>query len=80
MTLKMEVDAVTTLISLLAVPAAAGAAYGGVRVGLNGARQSISQIEKIVSRLDEKVDAHGERLIAVEIEQRILREKRNGKN
>jgi len=76
----MEVDAVTTLISLLAVPAAAGAAYGGVRVGLNGARQSISQIEKIVSRLDEKVDAHGERLIAVEIEQRILREKRNGKN
>jgi len=70
----------TTLISLLAVPAAAGAAYGGVKVGLNGARQSISQIEKIVSRLDEKVDAHGERLIAVEIEQRILKEKRNGKN
>ena len=63
----------TTLISLLAVPAAAGAAYGGVKVGLNGARQSISQIEKIVSRLDEKVDAHGERLIAVEIEQRILK-------
>lgn len=76
----MEVDAMTTLISLLAVPAAAGAAYGGVKVGLNGARQSISQIEKIVSRLDEKVDAHGERLIAVEIEQRILKEKRNGKN
>ena len=75
----MEVDAVTTLISLLAVPAAAGAAYGGVRVGLNGARQSITQIERIVSRLDEKVDAHGERLIAVEIEQRILKEKRNGK-
>ena len=75
----MEVDAVTTLISLLAVPAAAGAAYGGVKVGLNGARQSISQIEKIVSRLDEKVDAHGERLIAVEIEQRILKEKRNGR-
>ena len=70
----------TTLISLLAVPAAAGAAYGGVKVGLNGARQSISQIEKIVSRLDEKVDAHGERLIAVEIEQRILKEKSNGKN
>jgi hypothetical protein len=61
------------------VPAAAGAAYGGVRVGLNGARQSITQIEKIVSRLDEKVDAHSERLIAVEIEQRILMENRNGK-
>ena len=68
-----------TLISLLAVPAAAGAAYGGVRVGLNGARQSITQIERIVSRLDEKVDAHSERLIAVEIEQRILMENRNGK-
>jgi|TARA_R110000822_G_scaffold125820_1_gene260808 hypothetical protein len=75
----MEPDGMVTLISLLAVPAAAGAAYGGVRVGLNGARQSITQIEKIVSRLDEKVDAHSERLIAVEIEQRILMENRNGK-
>jgi len=27
-----------TLLSLLAVPAAAGAAYGGVKVGLNGVK------------------------------------------
>jgi uncharacterized membrane protein YdjX (TVP38/TMEM64 family) len=72
--LKMEVDAVTTLISLLAVPAAAGAAYGGVRAGLNGARQSIVQIERIVGRLDEKIDDHGERITILEVETRNLKE------
>ena len=61
----MEVD-VATLLSLLAVPAAAGAAYGGVKAGLNGAKQSLAQIERIVNRLDEKVDTHGERLASVE--------------
>ena len=51
-----------TLLSLLAIPAAAGAAYGGVKAGLNGAKESLAQIERIVNRLDEKVDTHGERL------------------
>lgn len=74
--LKMGVEEV---ISYFPAILAAGAAYGGVRAGLNGARQSIVQIEKIVTRLDEKVDDHGERLVAVEIEQRILKEKRNGR-
>ena len=60
----MEVD-ITTLISLLAAPLAAGAAYGGVKVGMNGMRRSVIQIEKIVNRLDEKVDSHGERIAAV---------------
>ena len=57
-----------TLLSLLAVPAAAGAAYGGVKAGLNGAKASLAQIERIVNRLDEKVDTHGERLASVETE------------
>jgi hypothetical protein len=57
-----------TLISLLAAPLAAGAAYGGVKAGLNGAKQTLAQIEKIVNRLDEKVDQHGERISRLEVE------------
>ena len=64
-----------TLLSLLAVPAAAGAAYGGVKAGLNGAKQSLAQIERIVNRLDEKVDTHGERLASVETQTTNLKER-----
>ena len=70
----MEAD-ITTLISLLAAPLAAGAAYGGVRVGMNGMKRSMIQIEKIVNRLDNKVDSHGERLAAVETEAENLKER-----
>ena len=74
----MEAD-ITTLISLLAAPLAAGAAYGGVKVGMNGMRQSMIQIEKIVSRLDEKVSklevGHGERIAAIEVETSNLRDR-----
>ena len=70
----MEAD-ITTLISLLAAPLAAGAAYGGVKVGLNGMKQSIINIEKLCSRLDNKVDSHGERLAAVETEAGNLKER-----
>jgi hypothetical protein len=71
----MEAD-ITTLISLLAAPLAAGAAYGGVKVGMNGMRRSVIQIEKIVNRLDEKVDSHGERIAAVEVETSHLKERK----
>ena len=70
----MEAD-ITILISLLAAPRAAGAAYGGVKVGMNGMKQSIIQIEKVVNRLDDKVDSHGERLAAVETETENLKER-----
>ena len=63
------------LLSLLAIPAAAGAAWAGVKSGLNGARQSIVQIEKIVTRLDDKVDSHGERITALEVETSNLKER-----
>ena len=53
---------------------AAGAAYGGGRAGLNGARQSIAQIERIVTSLDNKVDDHGERITVLEVETRNLKE------
>ena len=66
---------ITTLISFLAAPLAAGAAYGGVKVGMNGMKQSIIQIERIVNRLDNKVDSHGERLAAVETETENLKER-----
>ena len=64
----MEIEPVATLLSLLAAPLAAGAAYGGVRAGLNGARQSIQSIERICNRLDEKVDEHGQRITKTEVE------------
>lgn len=64
------------MISYFPAILAAGAAYGGVRAGLNGARQSIVQIEKIVTRLDEKVDDHGERITVLEVETRNLKEDR----
>ena len=71
--LKMGVEEV---ISYFPAILAAGAAYGGVRAGLNGARQSIVQIEKIVTRLDEKVDAHGESITVLAVETRNLKEDR----
>jgi hypothetical protein len=67
------------ILSLLAIPAAAGAAWAGVKSGLNGARQSIAQIEKIVNRLDEKVGklevGHGERITALEVETINIKER-----
>ena len=72
--MKMEGE-ITTLISFLAAPLAAGAAYGGVKVGMNGMKQSIIQIERIVNRLDNKVDSHGERLAAIETETENLKER-----
>ena len=71
----MEVEAVATLLSFLAAPLAAGAAYGGVRAGLNGARQSIQSIERICNRLDEKVDDHGQRITKTEVEIINLKER-----
>jgi len=62
------------LVSLLAIPAAAGAAYGGVRVGLNGCRRSLESIERIVSRLDDRVDAHAERIATLEAETSNLKD------
>ena len=71
----MEIEPVATLLSLLAAPLAAGAAYGGVRAGLNGARESIQSIERICNRLDEKVGNHGERITALEVETVNLKER-----
>ena len=56
------------LLPWIAIVLPAAAAWGGVKVGLNGARQSIAQIERIVNRLDEKVDTHGERISRLEVE------------
>ena len=61
------------LLTLLAIPAAGGAAWAGVKSGLNGARHSITQIEKIVTRLDDKVDSHGERITALEVETKNIK-------
>ena len=70
----MELD-IATFVSLLAAPLAAGAAYGGCRVGLNGLKRSVIQIERVINRLDEKVDSHSERLVAVEAEAVHIKER-----
>ena len=54
----------------------AAAAWGGVRVGLSGARASIAQIAQVVNRLDDKVDSHGERIASLEAETSNLKERR----
>lgn len=63
------------LLPWIAIVLPAAAAWGGVKVGLNGAKQSIIQIERIVNRLDEKVDQHGERITALEVETSNLKER-----
>ena len=65
----------TTLLSFVLPLLTAGAAYGGVKVGLNGIRQSIASIERICNRLDEKVGKHGERITALEVETINLKER-----
>ena len=67
------------LVSLLAIPAAAGAAYGGVKAGLNGTRQSLAQIERTVNRIGTKVDTHGARLASIEAETANLKERISAK-
>lgn len=73
----METDIATIrlLLALLAIPAAAGASWAGVKVGLNGARQNIARIESIVNRLDDKIDGHTERISRLEVELINLKEK-----
>lgn len=75
----MESD-VNSLMSLLSIPAAAGAAYGAVKAGLNGAKESLAQIERTVNRIGTKVDTHGERLASVEAETANLKERLSGRN
>jgi hypothetical protein len=69
------------LLPWIAIVLPAAAAWGGVKVGLNGARQSIVQIERIVNRLDEKVGilevGHGERIAALEVETVNIKERAN---
>jgi hypothetical protein len=64
-----------TLLSLLVVPAAAGASWAGVRAGLNGCRKSLESIERIVARLDERVDTHAERIATLEAETAHLKDR-----
>ena len=70
---------VEEMLSYFPAVLAAGAAYGGVKAGLNGTRDTLAQIERIVSRLDEKVDAHGERISKVEERTEQLQSRLSGR-
>ena len=51
----MGADAVTALVGVLVPLLAAGAAYGGVRAGLHGCRQSLDDMSRVVERLDARL-------------------------
>lgn len=67
----METD-MTALVGLLAGPLmpllAAGAAYGGVKVGLNGLKATTKELERLCRRLDDRLDLHSERLTKLEVQ------------
>ena len=67
---------ISELLPWVVILLPAAAAWGGVRVGLNGARSSIAQIAQVVNRLDDKVDSHGERIASLEAETSNLKERR----
>ena len=61
----------TALVGLLSGPLvlilAAGAAYGGVRVGLNGLRDTARELERLCQKLDDRLDLHSERITKLEV-------------
>lgn len=62
----------TALVGLLFGPLvpilAAGAAYGGVRVGLNGLRATAKDLERLCQKLDDRLDLHSERITKLEVQ------------
>ena len=71
----MDPDAMTALVGLLVPLLAAGAAYGGVRAGLHGCRQSLDAMSRVVERLDARLDTHSDRLTRLEVETSHLKDK-----
>lgn len=63
----MEND-MAAMVSMLAGPLAFGAAYGGVRVGLNGLKAASEDLARLVERLDERLDLHAERITKLEVQ------------
>ena len=63
-----DLTALVTLLSGPLVPIlAAGAAYGGVRVGLNGLRDTARELERLCQKLDDRLDLHSERITKLEV-------------
>ena len=55
-----------TIQSLALVLGPAGAAWVGVKVGLNGLRARVEKIEKVTDETRHHVGTHGERLARIE--------------
>jgi len=70
--METDVTALTALIGLLSGPLmpllAAGAAYGGVKVALNGLKDTAKELERLCRRLDDRLDLHSERLTKLEVQ------------
>lgn len=64
-----DMTALVTLLSGPLVPIlAAGAAYGGVKVGLNGLRATAKELERLCQKLDDRLDLHSERITKLEVQ------------
>jgi len=64
------------MISILTALLAAGASYGGVKVGLNGLRQKMRDQEVLCGKLDERADQHADRITKLEVQVDYLKEQR----
>lgn len=59
---------------LLPAIVTAAAAWGGVRQGMNGQRETIERLGTVLDRVGTKVDAHAERIAAIEADKDNLKE------
>lgn len=59
-------DAESLWMVLAAILGPSGAAYMGVKVGLNGLKKEVAEIKEWLSMLDQRSQTHGERLASLE--------------
>jgi len=64
------------MLSILTALLAAGASYGGVKVGLNGLRAKARDQEALGRKLDERADQHADRITKLEVQVDYLKERK----
>ncbi|NCW67451.1 MAG: hypothetical protein EBV86_02615 [Marivivens sp.] len=62
------------LIRFLPALVAGGVAWGAVKQGLNGTQETIKHLSRVLDRVGQKVDAHGEKLAALEADKEHIKD------
>lgn len=62
------------IFNVLIPVATIAAAYGGVKSGLNGTKENIRELTQGIRAQSDKIDRHSERITAVEVETRHIKE------